>query len=123
MKSSNLSLGQVRQDETYNKGETLYQISIVLKHKKERTLVSASDSSLVLSSSQIWSKSMAQKHGKSSSQNTRVDYKGVDDNFSLHTTTITFPYILFRGIYRIQFQVCDDQLILAENYKNDGDTR
>ena len=120
---THLSLEQVRQDETYNKGETLYQISIVLKHKKERTLVSASDSSLVLSSSQIWSKSMSQKHGKSSSQNSRGDYKGVDDNVSIHTATITFPYILFRGIYRVQFKVCDDPLILAENNENDGDTR
>ena len=99
----------------------MYQISIVLKHKKERTLVSASDSTLVLSSSQIWYKSKAQR--KSFSQSPRVDSKGVDENFSLHTSIITFPYILFRGIYRIQFHVCDDKIILAENHNNNGDTR
>ena len=107
-------------ESTNNIEGTLYQISIVLKHKKERTLVDASDSTLVLSSSQIWYKSKAQR--KSLSQS-RHDYKEVDDNFSLQRSTITFPYILFSGIYRIQFHVCDDKIILAENHNNNGDTR
>ena len=101
-------------------GGTLYQISIVLKHKKERTLVDASDSTLVLSSSQIWYKSKAQRKSFSRS---RDDYKEVDDNFSLQRSTITFPYILFGGIYRIQFHVCDDKLTLAETHNDNGDTR
>ena len=105
---------------TNNIEGTLYQISIVLKHKKERTLVDASDSTLVLSSSQIWYKSKAQRKSHSRS---RDDYKEVDDNFSLQRSTITFPYILFRGIYRIQFHVCDDKLILEENLIKNSDTR
>ena len=82
-------------ESTNNIEGTLYQISIVLKHKKERTLVDASDSTLVLSSSQIWYKSKAQRKSLSRS---RDDYKEVDDNFSLQRSTISYNFVKYNKL-------------------------
>jgi hypothetical protein len=85
--------------------------------------MNTSGSSLILSASQLWHKSTVVQKKSSSGVKTPYYHKGVNDNFSLHTSTITFPYVLFRGVYRIQFHVCDEKSTQAENYENDRDIR
>ena len=86
-------------------------------------MVNTTDGSLILSASQLWNKSIATKKIKESNKN-QNSIQRVDDNFNIYTNTIIFPYILFRGVYRIQFHVCDEKSIQAENYENDdGDIR
>ena len=76
-------------------------------------------SNLIFSASQLWHKSMS-KMKLMKDPNYR---KKANDEFSIHTNTITFPYVLTRGVYRIQFHVCDEKSTQAENYENDSDIR
>ena len=85
--------------------------------------MNTSGSSLILSASQLWHKSTFVQKKSSSGLKNQNYHKGANNNFSLHTSTIQFPYVLFRGVYRIQFHVCDEKSTEAENYENDCDIR
>ena len=109
---------QRRQFQEFHKEETFYRISIVLKHGKERIMLNTSTNNLILSSSLLWHKSSINNTNSISSN--RGD---VSDNLSLHANTMIFPYILFRGVYRIQFHVCDEFTTQDNIYNDDGDIR
>lgn len=89
--------------EEYNyRSSTTYNISIVLKHKKERTLVDITNNTFIFTASELW-------------------YKSAPKNNPKISTKIIFPYIFFRGVYLIQFNVCDEKGGQPEN--DDSDKR
>ena len=96
---------QQRQHEEFRKDEVFYRISIVLKHKNQGILLNTSDTKFILSASQLWHKSSIDNISRiPNNANSRGG-----GNISLHANTVlVIPYILVRGVYRIQFHVCDE---------------